>query len=74
MTKNKHLHRYKRKDISGYNKPPYYVYACSLPGCSHYLHKNTAEGAVGQCPECGGMLILDKDNLRRVNPLCEECR
>lgn len=54
-----------------------HVWACALPDCSHYMPKHMeamAEGKASICWQCGGEMILDKTNMKEVQPRCENCR
>jgi hypothetical protein len=72
-----HVHRYRRLDIG--KKVPYWVMACTLPGCTSYTPMKTVstcpalEGKVAVCNKCGDRFILDKMSLRKAKPICVSC-
>ncbi len=68
--KDSHLHRYKRVVIG---KNGYTVFRCTMPGCSHYIRKDLAEGRLCQCSRCAQPMILDKFAMTLVNPHCKNC-
>lgn len=50
------------------------AYRCSHPDCSHYMVRSALFGKRSACPECGTEFKLDSDALKRVKPLCLNCR
>lgn len=74
-----HLHRYKKVNIAGFGRPPYYVYKCMKPACSHYIRLDLAEGKLCECNKCGEPMIVSRVVLTHssgrpmTNPHCTNC-
>lgn len=68
-----HLHRYKKINIGGFGRPPFLVYKCTKPVCSHYVRVNLAEGKLCECSKCGEAMIIGKVTLTQTNPHCLNC-
>ena len=45
------MHMY-RRIVWGSKDKPSIIYKCTIPGCTHYLHKVLAEGAISLCNRC----------------------
>ena len=49
-------------------------YRCANPDCLHTAPVSLIEGKRSICSKCGlNELILSKEDLRRVKPMCVEC-
>ena len=69
-----HIHRYHKVDIG--KRREYFVFACALPDCTHYLHsENQVVGKFSLCWRCGKKFIIAKDVRGRVlkRPHCVSC-
>ncbi len=68
----KHTHRYhKTRPNTRRNEP---VWACSLPGCSHFIPLNTTvEGRKSLCWNCGEELIMTENEMAVDKPECPSC-
>lgn len=79
MSKLKCLHRYKKFDIGAFGKPPYFVYKCIKPGCSHYIPIALAEGRLCECNRCGELMVIGKQVMSQSSgspmtlPHCADC-
>jgi hypothetical protein len=75
----KHLHRYKKVDLSRNGDKPYLVYKCIKPACSHYVPINLAEGKLCECNKCGEPMLITKatlihsSNKPMAKPHCADC-
>lgn len=68
-----HIHSYVkwRKQKSDNHQ----LWKCADPHCTANYRQDAIEGKASLCPQCFTKeLILDPDALRRVRPLCIECR
>lgn len=63
----KHIHTYQR--IS--DRPDYY--RCIHPTCTSFTRKSLLIGKLGLCPNCQNEFVLDREKLKRVKPLCDNC-
>ena len=72
--RSEHLHVYKRVNLAKRGNPPYYVFKCTLPGCTHYSQRQLIIGKTSQCPECEQPFELTSENTTNARPLCEACR
>lgn len=64
----KHTHSYiKLKNREGFWK-------CANPACTHIRHEDFIKGKESACPDCGELLVLDGEMIRRARPLCVNCR
>ena len=68
-----HTHKYKKVNIA--TKKMYYVWACQLPNCTHYLTKTQVIGKLCICWVCGEVCIVQKENdgQVRTKPHCPKC-
>ena len=69
-----HIHQYHRVNIGKHKD--YFVYACALPGCQHYLHsENQVVGKYSICWICGAKFVITRDVRGRVlkKPHCIKC-
>lgn len=79
MPKANHLHRYKKFNIAGFGRPPYWVYKCTKPTCSHYVPCHLAEGMMCECNRCGEPMIIGKQVMSQASgkpmtlPHCGTC-
>ena len=81
MSKNSanHLHRYKKFNIGAFGKPPYWVYKCTKPACSHYVPTSLAEGKMCECNKCGEPMVIGKQVMNQNSnkpmtlPHCGSC-
>jgi uncharacterized paraquat-inducible protein A len=73
MSPKKHLHIYKRINLAGNKKEPYYVYACQKSDCHHYIHLSLIEGRAAECPRCNGEFTIEAKHLSLVSPHCDNC-
>ena len=81
MSKNSanHIHRYKKFNLAAFNKPPYWVYKCTKPTCSHYILCKLAEGMICECNRCGEPMIIGKQVMYQASkspmtlPHCGDC-
>lgn len=64
-----HVHQYQRVRLGD----SYIVYKCMLPGCTHYIRTELAEGRQSICPRCGGVFVLNKANMSAKKPHCKGC-
>ena len=55
-----HIHRYKKANLARNGNPPYYVYKCTKPTCSHYVPMELAEGKMCECNRCNEAMIINK--------------
>jgi len=76
---NKHLHRYKLRDLARKKDvPPYLVYVCTKQDCSHHIRIELVEGKAAECNRCGEPFIMKLSRLKHgertvVKPHCVEC-
>jgi hypothetical protein len=74
-----HLHRYKMIDIGGFGKPPYLIYRCMKPACSHYIPVALSDGKLCECNRCHEPMMIGKVQLNGSTgrpltlPHCLEC-
>jgi len=81
-----HVHKYKRvimggkkfeKDENGklriVRQAGYPVYKCVVPGCTHYVPRELAEGRESTCWRCGERLTMTTRNLTQAKPTHREC-
>lgn len=76
MRKNKHLHRFERRDIGskvGPNKKKFVVFACNKPECSYYIRADLVEGKLSECNICGKPMVMTKEAMTRVTTRCTAC-
>lgn len=81
-----HIHKYKKAILGGRRIVKkdgkryiescggYEVFKCALPGCTHFVSRELADGRQSLCWNCGGELILNAENLTLVKPTHRECR
>jgi hypothetical protein len=70
----KHTHKYEKKDVGKVDKEVI-VYACALPGCTHYLRPELLNNKFSICWKCGETFIIRRDkNGFMKKPWCDECR
>lgn len=55
-----HLHRYKKVNIAGFGRTPFWVYKCTKPACSHYIRMDLAEDKLCECNICGKPMIINR--------------
>lgn len=83
MPKTNHIHRYQAKYIG--KNGNYKVYACTIDGCTHYIHSNSAPKVLKSiCSECGKEINIDSKTLdievgkgkekEFYKPLCRDCK
>lgn len=78
MTTIKHLHKYKKVNLSA-STSPYLVYRCMKPGCNHYTPIALSEGKMCECYRCGEPMIITKEILMgsgkrsQAKPHCTNC-
>ena len=68
----KHTHKYYFGLLIGGDK----VWACALPGCTHYMPKHmerAVENKFSLCWKCSEEFILYPHSMKRDKPLCDEC-
>ena len=74
-----HIHRFKKVNISGHGKAPYWVYKCVKAGCTHYTPLALIEGTLSECNRCHEPMIMGKIQLNgsggrpMTKPHCNEC-
>jgi hypothetical protein len=74
-----HLHRYKKVNIAGFGREPYWVYKCTKPACSHYLRMDLAEGKLCECNICKEPMIINRLAMTHsggkpmTKPHCSNC-
>jgi len=64
----KHTHKYHIVDN---------YWACARSDCNHYMHKSQEKllhGKKSICWNCESEFMLDPDNMKMVQPICDECR
>ena len=71
----KHIHKYKKIDLSSKKNKRYPVWACQLPNCTHYTTKKQVIGNLCICWVCGETCIVLKENdgQVRAKPHCPKC-
>ena len=69
----KHIHRYRRVNLSKTPGRKYPVYRCTLPDCNHYLTPELLVGKWGSCWRCGEKFIITGDLARLAKPHCKKC-
>lgn len=70
----KHLHRYRRRNLTrDKSKPPYIVFACLKPNCTHWIEVKMALGKEAECYICGNKFIIGKVELGQAKPHCVNC-
>lgn len=68
----RHIHRYHKTHPNTRRNEP--VWACSLPGCSHFIPYNTTvEGRKSLCWKCGQVFIMTETEMAMDNPECPSC-
>lgn len=72
MAKNKHLHRYLRKNISKKKGKDYWVFVC-VNKCSHYIPVELALGKECQCWGCDKPMEMTPYSVERTRPKCLAC-
>lgn len=74
MKSVKHSHMYKRINIG--RRKPYWVLACMLPECRHYVAEEMAKAGLSSlCHVCYIPFTLPTaKNERTVKPICPSCR
>ena len=70
---HKSVHMYKR---IAWGTKGRIIYKCVIPGCTHYLHKVLAEGAISLCNRCRNKeVVITKymisKNIVRIH--CDKC-
>ena len=78
--KRQHTHQYHRIYPYGVKGNKFNradgVWACGLPGCTHYMPHNVegqVEGKLSLCNSCMEPFILDEENMKVDAPLCTVC-
>ena len=69
----KHIHLYRRMDLSNSPEKEYLVFKCIKPLCSHYIRVELAFGKLCECNRCHEPMILDKETVQLARPHCQEC-
>jgi hypothetical protein len=72
MGKRKELHKYHFIPMK-YTK----VWACALPDCLHYIPKHMEYMVCGKrsiCWSCDKEFILNEENMKDDQPICETCK
>ena len=72
MSKNKHLHLYKKINI-GRDGNIFIVFKCMKPDCTHYTEFTLAEGKICECNRCHNSMILTKISMTLTKPHCASC-
>lgn len=72
-TKIKHLHKYKRTNLSTDKLKPYIVFKCIEPYCTHYMKDKLVEGKLCLCNRCDKPMIMDKVAMTMAKPHCADC-
>lgn len=74
-TQRRHpVHQYVRKELKRkMTDEPYVIFRCMIPGCTHYLREELAEGQKSICNRCGKDFILTKAAMELKKPHCVEC-
>lgn len=74
-----HVHKYQRKNIGkkvekGMRKK-YFVFACALPHCNHYLIEELVVGKLSKCWRCEEEFVIYRDSNNHVpnKPHCITC-
>jgi len=65
-------HKYEKRDLGSLK--PYYVQACSLKNCTHYLSFNAVIGMESICWRCGTTFIMTKKSSALKYPRCLTCK
>jgi hypothetical protein len=81
MSKNtaNHLHRYKKFNLAGFGKLPYWIYKCTKPACSHYIRCDQAKDVMCECNRCNEPMIIGKQVMSQKGgqpmtlPHCGSC-
>lgn len=76
MSKKKkadHIHKYKKVDIGAYGKPPYLVYKCIKPGCTHYVPVSQSLNLIAECNRCHDAFVMSKATQLLALPHCMKC-
>ena len=73
MPRRAHIHKYHKIDIGSFRKP-YFVYACAVPECTHYIKVERAVGRTTQCVVCSKPYEITKADLRYVRIACDDCK
>lgn len=67
--KNKHIHKYVRRKLKDST-----VYACIIPGCTHYILPSLLEGRLAMCNRCiDKVFVITKAAAKLEKPHCDEC-
>lgn len=66
----RHVHKYIRKKLG---KNSYTIFACVLPGCSHYVRKELVDGRTTMCWRCGAEIVMTKRTATLKKPHCADC-
>ncbi len=67
-TSKKHVHKYHKVNN---------IWTCALPDCSHFMPKNAEDFVLGKyslCWECNDRFILNSENMKNEQPICEKCK
>lgn len=79
MPKIKHLHKYRKINLSATKDKTYFVYKCIKAGCSHYIPLHLAEGALCECNRCEQPMLIGREQLKgsqvraMAYPHCVDC-
>jgi len=63
----RHIHKYHKVND---------VWACAFSDCTHFMPHNVASSVPGKkskCWECGDEFILTLKNMRKDEPICNNC-
>ena len=72
MAKKKHLHLYKKVNISRSGEP-FIVFKCMKPDCSHYIRVELVENKHCECNRCHEPMIMTKSAMSLTLPHCSNC-
>jgi hypothetical protein len=66
------IHKYFRKKVGDKRRV---IYACAVPGCTHYLEPAMVKNKMSICWNCEQPFIMpDKLQLINSKPWCEDCK
>ena len=68
-----HIHKYHKIDIGSFRNH-YYVYACAVPNCTHYVPVDRAVGKTTRCVVCDKPYEITKADTRYVRIACKNCK
>jgi hypothetical protein len=71
---NKHVHKYELGSIG--IKGTYFVYACVLPRCTHYIAQRLAVNKETICWRCGDVTLVPRQRPGKrgiKHPICVKC-